>query len=621
MVSYTHVDGRLPQQEGSGPLRLPSEPPGPPGDSALERALRHGRLGHALALLGVLLCAPSLVIGWHLDDHMHRYMLSDLPGASELLEAYESPFGIANGEPASVAWQVEQGYAPWWTDGELLVSLWRPLSELTHRLDALLFFDQPWLMHLHSLLWFGALLWVTTRLYRAVFGATTIAGLAAVLYALDHTHGFAVGWVANRNAIIAAFFAVGALRQFHQTSNHLSQPRAVATLALLAAALLSGEGSVAIIGYMVSHVVFLQDDTLRRRILRLLPPVALVVVWRVVYQLLGRGAEGSGLYLDPIREPLRFAAAAVERAPVLLLGELGLPPAEAYVFLPYQSQHYMLALVATLAFALLCWPLLRADATARFWAGGMLLSLLPACATHPNNRLLFFAGLGAMGLLSQLWHGYVGGAQWLPASGVLRRLGYGLTAVIAGFHLLISPLLLPVMACSVAVTAPLEVAVRELIDTPGIEQRDLIVIDSPDYYAAKLVRPLAATSGRGAPRRLRVLSTGAVALGVARTGESEVTVEYRGGALQGATDWLYSHPQTPMAVGERRQLEGMTLELLEVTADGRPQRVRFRFDSPLDAERLHWVRWRDDRFEPFEWSDVGDRFEQPPARVPLGIAF
>jgi hypothetical protein len=47
------------------------------------------------------------------------------------------------------------------------------------------------------------------------------------------------------------------------------------------------------------------------------------------------------------------------------------------------------------------WPLLRRSATARFWGGGMALALVPACATLPANRLLFFVGLGGMGLLAE----------------------------------------------------------------------------------------------------------------------------------------------------------------------------------------------------------------------------
>jgi hypothetical protein len=123
-----------------------------------------------LALLGALGCAPSLFIGFHLDDYVHRYLLSELPGAAELLVAYESPFGIANGDPATNHWQIEQGYAPWWTYPDLLVSLWRPLSEATHRLDAALFPDSAALQHAHSLLWFFALVWATAALYRGMLG-------------------------------------------------------------------------------------------------------------------------------------------------------------------------------------------------------------------------------------------------------------------------------------------------------------------------------------------------------------------------------------------------------------------------------------------------------------------
>ncbi len=105
--------------------------------SRLRDYLEHPRLAIALALLATLLCSPSLFIGFHLDDYAHRYLLSELPGGPELHAAYVSPFGIANGQPASIHWQIEEGYAPFWTAPQLLVSLWRPVSELTHRLDAL----------------------------------------------------------------------------------------------------------------------------------------------------------------------------------------------------------------------------------------------------------------------------------------------------------------------------------------------------------------------------------------------------------------------------------------------------------------------------------------------------
>lgn len=583
------------------------------------RFLLARRLGLRLALISLLLTAPCLWLGFHLDDHLHRYMLSDLPGAAELLHAYQSPFGIANGEPDSIRWQIDQGYAPWWTSEHLLVSLWRPISEALHRLDVALFFDNAPLMHAHSLLWWFLLVLAATRLYRGVMGHTTAAGLAALFYAFDHTHGFAIGWIANRNAVLAALFGVLSLHAYHVGSLRDRARFTLLSLLWLGCALLSGEGAVAIAGYLFAHALFMQDGPLPRRLAGLLPHAALIVGWRVAYQAMGRGAHGSGLYVDPVREPLRFVLAAAERAPVLMLGELGLPPAEAYVFYPFQAAQLALAVAVSLGFLWLCWPLLRRDRVARFWALGMLLSLPPACATHPNNRLLFFAGLGAMGLLSQLWHGYVGGAAWLPAGRGLRRVGNAFTAAFAGMHLLLSPLLLPLTTLGVAVASPLEPAVRGLLATPGVAGHTLIVVDAPDYFATKLLRPLSALDGVPGPAHVHALSYGAVPLRVRRSGERSVTIDYGGGLLQRPTDWLYSHPDAPLSAGFTRTLPGMTVHLLAVTPDGRPLRARFDFDAALDAPDHRWVRWRDDHFEPFRWRDVGEGFSQPAAKTPLWL--
>lgn len=591
-----------------------SDPSVPP----FTRFLLHPRLGLWLALLALVLTAPSLWLGFHLDDHMHRYMLSELPGGRDLREAYQSPFGIANGQPDSILWQTGQGYAPWWTDGGLLVSLWRPLSEALHRLDVALWMDSAVAMHAHSLLWWALLVLAVTRLYRGLMGTTTVAGLAALLYAVDHTHGFAVGWIANRNVLVATLFSVLALDAFHRASQRSGGRRSAASLGWLACALLAGEGAIAVCAYLFAHALFMQSGSLLRRFMRVAPAAALVAVWRIGYQALGRGAHGSGLYLDPVREPARFLAAAMERGPVLLLGELGLPPAEAYVFFPALNPlHLGFAVGVGVALALVSWPMLRRDACARFWALGTLLSLLPACATHPNNRLLFFAGLGAMGLLSQLWHGYVGGARWLPPQGLRRRAGRAGVAALAGFHLVISPLLLPIATLGVAVTAPLQRAVEGLLRQPGLGGRQLVLLDAPDYFATKLLLPTAALQNLPAPRSIVALSYGAVAPHYVRQGERTLIVDYGDGLLARPTDWLYSHPDVPMREGYTRDLPGLHLQVLQVTGDGRPMRVRFDFDSPLDAGDRRWVRWRGDRFEPFTWAQAGQELTQPPALLPL----
>src|SRR5262249_21144213 len=43
--------------------------------------------------------------------------------------------------------------------------------------------------------------------------------------------------------------------------------------------------------------------------------------------------------------------------------------------------------------------------------------------------------------------------------------------------------------------------------------------------------------------------------------------------------------------GDAVELEGMTAEVETVLPDGRPKRVRFRFDRDLSAPSLVWTRW------------------------------
>jgi hypothetical protein len=595
----------------------------PTGGPQLKRHFRalllHRRLALWLAGISTALLSPTLWIGFHLDDYVHRYLFSGLPGAADLLAAYQSPFGIANGDPVSNHWQVEAGYAPWWTHPHLLISLWRPLSTLTHRLDAALWPSSALLEHAHSLAWYFMLVLATTRLYRAVMGTSTVAGLAALMYALDQAHGFAVGWIANRNALVATLFGVLALICHHRARNDGVRGSALLSPLLFACALLAGEGAIAIFGYLLGYALFLDPGRPRRRLWSLLPHAVVVVAWRVAYDRLGRGAAFSGLYLDPLREPLRFASAMLERIPLLLLGQLGLPPAETYEFVPSPLAQTIWLLALTVAMWLLVslLPLLLAERQARFWAFGTLAALVPACTTHANNRLLFFVGLGAMALLSQLWHGLRRGAEWLPPSRSWRRAARGLAGLSVGFHLALSPLLLPLSGCSIVLTSGAERAVESALSQA--KGRELIILSSPDYFYVKLLLVVAALERRRAPRRLRALSFGAVALRIERRDAHTLALGFEGGLLGSPLLELYRARELVMPRGSRVRLEGLAIEVEQLTADGRIAAARFRFDAPLEDPRFCFLYWDGDDYRRFELPLVGQVVELAPAELRLGL--
>lgn len=594
-----------------GPQELPPR---------LAAALSAPRLPWRLGLLGALLTSPALLVGFHLDDHLHRYLYSGKSGGQRLLEAYGSPFGIANGDPASVQWQIEMGYAPWWTPPDFLLTPLRPLSALTHRLDVALWPDTAWAMHLHSVLWYAALCVAASLFYRSLCGRHhVLAGLCGLLYAIDYTHGFAVGWIANRNAVISALFGVLALWAYVAARARDRLAGGWLSAVLLVTALFAGEGAIAIVGYVAAHALCLDRSPLRRRARALVPIAVALLAWRLPYGMSGAGARGSGLYLDPAREPARFALAALERVPLLLFGEFSAPPAQTPLFVsPFLGRLAVaVAVLGSLWLIAAALPLVRKDRIARFFALGMAAALVPACATHPHSRLLYFVGLGAMGLLSRLWLGAFEEEAWVPPSRLARATTRTFAATFTAFHLVISPVMLPLMACSVALTGSIQ---RGAESARALARgRDLIVVNAPEFFYVKLIPMLSGLDGGAAPRRLRALSFGAVALEVQRPDARTLDLRFVGGLMREPLLELYRSGSDPPPVGTRIELEGLTIEVTGLTEDRHIERARYHFDRSLDDPGLQLARWDGTRFAPYTPPDVGARDHLAAEPMHLGL--
>src|SRR5262249_25944989 len=146
------------------------------------------------------------------------------------------------------------------------------------------------------------------------------------------------------------------------------------------------------------------------------------VAWRAVYSLMGFGARGSALYIDPGREPLAFLRALPFRLPWLVQGLFGLPPAEtAYFTTPLVARAGLLvAVVFTVCVIIAFARLSRVDRVARFWAVGCALALFSASSAVPHNRLLYFPSLGGMGLLAVAIDVFVRKDSRLP-TGITRH--------------------------------------------------------------------------------------------------------------------------------------------------------------------------------------------------------
>jgi hypothetical protein len=592
--------------------------------NALARVLRagllHRRLPVALALLAALLALPSLWVGWVADDYYHQLRLVETPAFAELSGSPMDMFTFADGDPEHVAPLMDIGFWPWWTLPEIKGAFFRPITVITHWLDYQLWPDRPALMHAQSILWFAGLIVVTTILYRRLIGLTWVAGLAALLYAIDDARGMPVGFLANRNALIAAFFGVLAIIAHHRWRSRNAGPwraGAVVTPLLLAASLLSAEAGIGTIAYLFAHALFLDRGSWRQRLVVLLPYGVVVVIWRIVWSGLGYGVWGMDLYVDPVTEPLHYLAGVLVRAPILLLGQLLLPPSEAYLLCldqGFDHLYFIVALPILVAVGVLVIPRLRWDAMTRFWALGMLLSLLPICTTFPADRMLFFVGLGAFALLAQFLSVVFGQASAAVTFGprFVRRLPARILAVV---FVLVHACLAPVV---LAVRCAMPIGPRSLVDglqirlpkEAELEGQTIVAVTAPLGFGIGYLPIKRALEGLSVPAHTWALAPyDRDFVAVRRTDEQTLVIRPKNGYLVLAGDRLPRGLQHPMSVGERVELTGMTAEVLALTEDGRPAEVAFRFSVPLEDPSLRFLRWESFAFIPFALPEVGETVE------------
>ncbi len=582
--------------------------------------LGHRRLPVVLALLAVLLVLPSAWTGLQLDDFYHWSFLTGNTTADGRSIGANDLFNFLDGDARRLEALMDAGAVPWWTSKDLRIAFWRPLSGLTHRLDYLLWPDRPWLMHAQSFLWFAMIVVVATLLYRRLNAGLFAAGLAAVFFAIDDAHGFPVGWIANRNALIAGFFGLAALLAHVRWRTDGWRAGAVLGPLSWTAALLSGEIAMGAGAFLFAWAVCLDRAPTRSRIVSLTPYALVFVAWIVWHSLEGYGASGSGFYVDPVHEPLRFLVAVAEKAPVLLTDQFGFPPSSISIFLygAVKSAIWSWSIVFLGVLALAFAPMIARDATARFWTIGTLLSVPLICTTVPNSRLLLFTGFGGMGLLGIWFERHISGTAGEQATrsggetgaqtggSAVMRISRPLYICFIIVHGILAPVMMPLTSLGAATSRKfIQDPISRMKLSDAVDGKTLVLVNAPVFLYAQLTPTVLRYQGRPAPRTLRVLAPGEGAVHVNRVSATELLIRMEFGWFRTPFDNVFRDVETPMNVGETIDMEGMTVEIRETTPDGRPLEALFRFTVPLEDGSLEWMKWETGDYLPFSPPPVG----------------
>ena len=306
---------------------------------------------HAVPLafvLAILLALPSLNAPLLQDDVIHRGMLLDKAKGVQWspLELYD----FVGGPTRRASLMRDRGLLPWFTDDELTLRFFRPLSSAALAFDARLFGERTWLSRLHSLSWFLAILGLAAALHRRFLPPAT-AGVATLIYALAAGHALPVSFIAARHALVCTAFSLLAFWCHVRGRDDGWRPGRWLAPAAVAVGLFGGEmalGAVALIG---AWELFGRRDRLPARLLAVIPFAVLAVVYLGGYVAMDYGARGSGAYTGPSGGLAN--AATVARHFLILVGELvAAMPADAFGLAPaaVQTAAALWAVTTTVAF-------------------------------------------------------------------------------------------------------------------------------------------------------------------------------------------------------------------------------------------------------------------------------
>ena len=587
--------------------------------------------------LGLLLGLPSLWGGIAADDLAIRAAIL----RSELVEGLRGnpwePFTFLDGNPEHSRMLKDRGLLPWWSHPRCRAAFMRPLTAVTHMLDYRVWPDFPVLMHMQSLIWFALLIWATAALYRRLMGPTLpswIAALAALLFTLDDAHAFPVAWLANRNELLAGLFGVLTLIAHDRWRRDGWRWGAWLSPLMLLAGLLAKESAVCTGAYLLTYALFLDRGRRIDRWQSLLPCALLGAVWYAVYRSLGFGMAISEVYVDPAHDPIGFARHVVRHGPILLLGQWGFPGSDISMMCSASALriHWLWAVVFLVPVGVCLGPLIARNALARFWALGMLLSLLPACIPFPTDRLLMFVGLGAMGLMSQWLGGVKDDASWLPDSAGLRVLARGFAFLFIAVHLMLAPLLFLISGSAPLVVGHFSRLVLDTFPNDRQLERQTAVVVNAAWGVSRVLIQSRNYDGQPLPAHILDLNSLATPATVTRLDATTLAVRPRGGYLPPPgsmvradrpppvislvyavqlLDRLTRDERHPLRLHEKIELTAVTIEITELTDDGRAAEATFRFRAPLEDPSLRWLRVTRQGYVSFRPPAIGETVELP----------
>jgi hypothetical protein len=586
-------------------------------------------------VVAILLYTPFLFSGFFQDDYGFRLQFSP-----ELYEKGNMSAEVMRNDPLNLygfswdaskrlSFEQEKGFAPWWASDQIKNNFFRPLSSLTLALDFSLWPNTPLLMHIHSLLWFCLLIVLAYRLYRSISGSAVVAGVSILLFVVDDVLSGPVGWISNRHAVVAMVFCVLCVWLYHQGVSKQKWSYIAGACGVYVLALLASEMGLVTFAYLFAYLLVLDRDRWPGRVKRIVPFLLITVVWRLVYIGLGYGVSGSLLYIDPILSPVDFITQMLTRIPELLFSAFVVPVADMLIAFSPQSMGVVSAVLLVLLslLALAVYPVLKSHRTTAFWVIGLLCAVVPLVSGIPQSRNLGLVSLGVMGLAGQLFVD-VATARKPGLLNRFQRIMLRLaTSLLLILYLVASPIIVIYNLTSTQASAESQASAADFGSEPELAGQHLYMINPPGVMSFMGGLFQRVFTDKPFPASINYLSSGFAPVLIERVDSQTIIVTPDGGytPLPGpivddktgtvipvglenvyrVLDGFFYNPRAPMHVGQVVALSEVTVEVTEMTDDGRIAQAKFTFAHPLDDSRYVWLLWGED-------TSTYERVQMPP---------
>jgi hypothetical protein len=503
----------------------------------------------------------------------------------------------------------------WHARPDFKMMFWRPVSSMLSILDYRLFGFNSTGYHIHLFLWYMVLLIAMGYFLRRFF-SYSISSVSLFLFTISISHLMPVLWIAARHYIVSAAIGFFALLAHIKWREEKWVPGFIISIIGFALALLSSEYGLGILAFLFCYEVFVNKENLKRKIIHIAPAFSVCVVWVIFYYLQGYGVNQSQSYLNPLDEPQIF----ITRIPQYVLSMMGVLffsiPATIVKVVPNGFVIFSVIGLFTAGILFKIYQLSTDAKASMLWIGlASILSYVPSILGNFADRSMLFPSIGMsifiailiqhgltatlknqkrkVGIVSIkilcffiiIMHGILGPFQWYKATDFMNSLQNKIDYLVANID----------------------------FAADDIQDKNVFFINSPmPFFFSSYAMGSMIYNLDKVPKSIKLLSFSKFSHDLKKITEDTFEIKYGDGQLYEKGLGLSSmqRGKNPLKIGDIFKVPNIVITVLSTNEFG-PTKIRFKFDQALNSQEYMFMVWKDGKFIPLLFPDVGESITIP----------